>query len=142
MRSLYESIFDIDKNIDDDSAICLVSYWKPISFSFTHGPLELLKLLKQIDYKKLKSFEKDVRVDLIDYTVMRPWNKKTVQQKMEELFKPILSQHNWDEAIEILNNCTPNHFKIKGFSAPKNMFKLDIIDQKYHTAVEIIFMQK
>lgn len=142
MKSLYESIFDIDKNIDDDSVICLVSHWKPVSFSFTHGPVELLKLLKQIDYKKLKNFEKDIKVNLIDYTVMRPWNKKVVQQKVEELFKPILSQHSWDEAFEILNNCTPNHFKIKVFSAPKNMIKLDIIDQKDHTAIEINFMKK
>lgn len=142
MQTLFESIMDIDKNIDDDSAICLVSYWKPTSFSCTCGPVELLKLLKQIDYKKLKNFEKDIKVNLIDYTVMRPWNKKAIQQKVEELFKPILSQHSWNEVFEILNNCTPNHFKIRDFSAIKNTFKLDIIDQKDHTAIEINFMKK
>lgn len=142
MKSLYESIFDIDKNIDDDSDICLSSYWKPISFSCTYGPVELLKLLKQIDYKKLKKYEKDIEVNLIDYTVMRPWNKKVVQQKVEELFKPILSQHNWDEVFEILTNCTPNHFKIKMFPASKNLFKLDIIDQADHITIEINFIKK
>lgn len=42
----------------------------------------------------------------------------------------------------MLNNCTPNHFKIKDFSVIKNAFKLDIIDQKDHTAIEINFMKK
>lgn len=40
-----------------------------------------LELHTLANLQKLKNFEKDIEVNLIDYTVMRPWNKKAIQQK-------------------------------------------------------------
>lgn len=142
MKTLYESIFDIDKNIDDDSAICMASYWKPITFSCSLGPVELLNLLKKFDYKKLKQSEKNVNINTVEYYVMRPWNKKAVQDKVYELIKPILSQHNWVEVFKLLEKCSNGDFVIRNSSAPKDVFKLYIEDTTTLTWFEIMFEKK
>ena len=45
MKTLYESIFDIDKNIDDDSAIRLLSKWEPLVFRSNYGPKEVFDII-------------------------------------------------------------------------------------------------
>ena len=100
MKTLYESIFDIDKNIDDDSAIRLLSKWKPIVFRSNYGPKEVFDIIKVL---KLNPIEVN-SIRWIDYTVERPWNKKSVQEGVENIIKHILSCYTWEEAQSILTN--------------------------------------
>ena len=100
MKTLYESIFDIDKNIDDDSAIRLLSKWEPLVFRSNYGPKEVFDIIKVL---KLDPIEVN-GIRWIDYTVERPWNKKSVQEGVENIIKHILSCYTWEEAQSILTN--------------------------------------
>ena len=51
MKTLYESIFDIDDNIKDDSAIRLSSKWEPITFRSNYGPKEVFDIIGYFDAK-------------------------------------------------------------------------------------------
>lgn len=100
MKTLYESIFDIDKNIDDDSAIRLLSKWEPIVFRSNYGPKEVFDIIKAL---KLDPIEVN-GIRWIDYTVERPWNKKAVQDGVENIIKHILYCYTWEEAENIFIN--------------------------------------
>ena len=107
MKTLYESIFDIDKNIDDDSAIRLYSTWGPRTFSAKLGPADVYRYyLKSFKLKNLEAPGTNIRWR--HYYVMRPWNKKAIEQTMEKLFVFILNQISWDDAIKELLKNTPD----------------------------------
>jgi hypothetical protein len=92
--------------------VCLASFWKPITFTSNQGPIELLQFIKKIDFKKLNSFEKPIKIRDIDYYVQRPWNKKTIQDKVFDIIKSILSQQEWDDAMKMLKTCLPHDFHV------------------------------
>ena len=100
MKTLYESIFDIEDNIKDDSAIRLLSKWEPIVFRSNYGPKEVFDIIKilRLDPIEVNS------IRWIDYTVERPWNKKSVQDGVENIIKHILSCYTWEEAQNKLTN--------------------------------------
>lgn len=100
MKTLYESIFDIDDNIKDDSAIRLLSKWEPISFRSNYGPKEVFDIIKVL---RLDPIEVS-GIRWADYTVERPWNKKHVQEGVVNIIKHILSCYTWEEAQNILTN--------------------------------------
>lgn len=100
MKTLYESIFDIDNNIKDDSVIRLLSKWEPIVFRSNYGPKEVFDIIKAL---KLDPIEVN-GIRWIDYTVERPWNKKSIQDGVENIIKHILSCYTWEEAENIFIN--------------------------------------
>jgi hypothetical protein len=107
MKTLYESIFDIDKNIDDDSAIKLYTDWGPRTFSAKLGPADIYKLyLKPFKLKNLEA--PDTNIKWKHYYVMRPWNKKAIEQIMEKIFVFILNQISWEDAIKVLIKNNPD----------------------------------
>jgi hypothetical protein len=100
MKTLYESIMDIDSNIDDDSAIRLLSKWHPILFRSNYGPKEVLDMIKLLKFDPIEVNG----IRWIDYTVERPWNKKPIQDGIENIIKHILSCHTWEETQSIFDN--------------------------------------
>ena len=96
--------------------VCLASFWKPITFLSNNGPVELLNLLKMIDFKKLKTFEKNVNINTIEYYSMRPWNKKTIQDKVFDIIKFALSQVSWDDVKNTLASILKDDIEVDAYS--------------------------
>ena len=122
------SLLDIEDTIEyGDIAVCLATFWKPISFSSNQGPVELNNFLKNFNWKMLEKYEKPVKIIDRDYYVMQAWNKKSIKDKCYNLIKYVLSQKDWDEVISMLNESTPSEYHIseedivKGVKTDKNI---------------------
>lgn len=96
--------------------VCLASFWKPITFISNNGPVELLNLLKMIDFKKLKTFEKNVNVNTTEYYSMRPWNKKTIQDKVFDVILFALSQVSWYDVKDTLTDIFKDDIEVDAYS--------------------------
>ena len=113
MTSEASILADVEDTLEQGEIdVCLATFWKPITFTSNQGPIELLQFLKKIDFKKLNSFEKPVEIRDIDYYVQRPWNKKTIQDKVFNIIKSILSQVSWDDVMKMLKTCLPHDFHV------------------------------
>lgn len=119
---------DIEDTLEyGDLALCLATFWKPISFSSNQGPVELNNFLKNFNWKTLEKYEKPVKIIDHDYYIMHAWNKKHIKDKCYNLIKYVLSQKEWDEVISMLNECTPSEYHIseedivKGVKTDKNI---------------------
>ena len=127
---------------------CLASFWKPITFLSNNGPVELLNLLKMIDFKKLKTFEKNVNINTVEYYSMRPWNKKTIQDKVFDIIKFALSQVSWDDVKDTLINIFKDDIKVdvynvSGFNKKVLFIKeLKINSNKPNTELKISFEKR
>jgi hypothetical protein len=126
--------------------VCLASFWKPITFLSNNGPVELLNLLKMIDFKKLKTFEKNVNINTIEYYSMRPWNKKTIQDKVFDIIKFALSQVSWDDVKDTLINIFKDDIKVDIINdVNKNILfikELKINSNKPNTELKISFEKR
>jgi hypothetical protein len=138
---------DIEDTLEyGDIASCLATFWKPITFLSNNGPVELLNLLKMIDFKKLKTFEKNVNINTIEYYSMRPWNKKTIQDKVFDIIKFALSQVSWDDVKDTLINIFKDDIKVDIINdVNKNILfikELKINSNKPNTELKISFEKR
>lgn len=123
MKTLYESILDVDDLVNNNSEILLSAFWKPLTFRSKVGPVELMTLLKEMGIK----YNPNNNVFWRDYYVTRPWNKKAVMKKVEELIETILSCMTWKDVESALKNT-------------KKYFNISIIEEKDRIYVYIMEM--
>lgn len=119
MKTLYESILDVDDLINNNSEILLSAFWKPLTFSSKVGPTELMTLLKELNIKN----KPNNNVFWRDYYVMRPWNKKAIMKKVEDLIETILSCMTWKDVESVLKN---------------TKFSISIIEEKDRIYVQVM----
>jgi hypothetical protein len=135
---LYEAsiLGDIEDTIEyGDIVSRLATFWMPLSFLSNQGPVELNNFLKKFDWKALKKYEKPVKINDREYGVFRPWNKKPIKDKCYNLIKYVLSQKDWDEAISMLNECTPSEYHISEEVATGVKDRKTIIMRAYESNV-------
>ena len=101
-----------------------------------------------IDFKKLKTFEKNVNINTTEYYSMRPWNKKTLQDKVLDIIKFALSQVSWDDVKDTLINIFKDDIKVdvynvNGFNKKVLFIKeLKINSNKPNTELKISFEKR
>lgn len=140
MKTLYESIFDIDKNIDDNSVIRLYTKWGPRTYSAGLEPADVYKYyLKSFKLKNLEAPDTNIRWR--HYYVMRPWNKKSIQKIMEKLFVFILNHVSWDDAIKELIKNTPDIKNIEVEEANDEVIELKFLNETNGKAFSMIFQK-
>ena len=140
MKTLYESILDVDKNIDDESAIRLYKKWAPRTYSAKLEPADIYKYyLKSFKLKNLEAPDTNIR--WIHYYVMRPWNKKNIQKIMEKLFVFILNHVSWDDAIKELLKNTPDIKNIEVEEPNDGVIELNFLNNTNGKAFGMMFQK-
>lgn len=140
MTSESSILADVEDTLEQGEIdVCLATFWKPITYMSNTGPVELLNLLKMIDFKKLKTFEKNVNINTTEYYSMRPWNKKTIQDKVFDIIKFALSQVSWDDVKAILLSVLNDNIDIDIYFI-NNMCKLYI--KHKNTELKISFEKR
>jgi hypothetical protein len=134
---MYEGLLrGMDDTLADGDIISrLATFWMPLSFLSNQGPDELNNFLKKFDWKALKKYEKPVKINDREYGVFRPWNKKPIKDKCYNLIKYVLSQKDWDEAISMLNECSPSEYYISEEVATGDKDRKTIIIRAYESNV-------
>lgn len=107
MKSIYESILDVDKLIDDNSAIILNSRFYPVTWNTPYEPETLLKILNdEFDWKRLnKEYNSKLYINYVKSSIARHLNSKPISKKMNILINIILKEIDWSKGCDYIVRC-------------------------------------
>ena len=106
MKTLYESILDVDKLMDDNSAIILNSRFYPVTWNTPYEPERLLKILNIFDWKRLsKKYDSKLDINYVKSSIARHLNSKPISKKMNILINIILKEIDWPKGCDYIVSC-------------------------------------